>query len=928
MLGFFRHLGWAEQLLSGVVAILICHEFRTSPVGTGFASDSGAGAKFVSVSCKLFTVYCSFMELPKAYTPKDYETDIYALWEKGGAFTPKNKGGKGTYSIVMPPPNANGDLHLGHALTLALEDIAIRYNRMKGKATLFVPGADHAGFETQVVYEKELAKQGKSRFDFTREQLYQQVWDFVAKNKGNYELQFRRLGASVDWDHYVFTLDEKIVKTAYATFKKMFDEGLIYRGERLVNFCTFHGTGFADIEVQYQEVAGKLYYIRYPLVNGSGPAGIAGNSDGAREVVIATTRPETMLGDTAVAVHPNDQRYKDFIGKTVKLPLTHREIPIIADEFVDTGFGTGAVKITPAHDPNDYEAGKRHDLPFVTVIDHEGKMSAEAGDTYRGLSVEAARKQVVKDLEDQKFLVKTEDHTHSVGHCYKCDTVLQPLLREQWFIDMAPLTKPAIEALKAKKIAFYPDSKRTQLITYLEGLRDWNISRQIAWGIPIPAFQSADNPDDWIYDERIDQEFIEVEGKTYHRDADVFDTWFSSASWPYATLDYPDGKDFRQFYPLSVMETGADILYPWVSRMIMFGLYNTGEVPFKAVYLHGLILDEKGAKMSKSKGNVVNPMDVLEQYGSDALRLGLIQGQTPGNNQPFGTPKVVGGRNFCNKLWNVARFVEAKVGDDFTLKTNPSPKNAADHYILSNLQQLTELVGRYLEQYRFAEAYEAIYHFVWDEVADWYVEFSKAELNKGVLAYVLEAVLKVAHPFAPFVTETIWQTLKWEDGSLLATATWPEVTGADAKKGQAFEELKDIITEIRYISGVLNVYGLKLYFSDDSFIREHAALIKALAKVEVKQVSAGQGLHLTSTTHDAWLDLDQDSIKHFLQELQTKVQQTEQDIAKLETRLASDSYVKNAPKALVEETKSQLAEAKALRDKTQTEHDRFSGSDH
>ncbi|HET9174143.1 MAG TPA: valine--tRNA ligase, partial [Candidatus Saccharimonadales bacterium] len=575
------------------------------------------------------------MKLPKAYQPSEYEADIYALWEKSAAFQPSGTGHP--YSIVIPPPNANGNLHLGHGLTLAIEDVLIRYHRLKGDNVLFVPGADHAGFETQVVYERQLAKEGKSRFDFSREELYQQIWEFVAQNRDNFENQIRTLGASVDWQHYTFTLDDTIVQRAYATFKKMWDEGLIYRGERLVNFCTFHGTAFADIEVIHKEEQGTLWYITYPLVDGSGT------------ITVATTRPETMLGDTAVAVHPNDERYKAYIGKTVKLPLTQREIPIVADEFVDTEYGTGAVKVTPAHDPNDYEIGKRHDLPSVTVITHEGTIGHDAPDPYAGLKTVDARAKIAQDLESLGLLTNTEAITHNVGHCYKCDTVIEPLLRDQWFIDMQPLAAKAISELKNGAVAFYPANKQAQLITYLENLKDWNISRQIAWGIPIPAFQNLEDADDWIYDERVDQELITVNGKTYRRDPDVFDTWFSSSSWPYATLGYPDGHDFKTYYPLSVMETGADILYPWVSRMLMFGLYITGKSPFKDVYLHGLIQDEHGQKMSKSKGNVINPIEKVQQFGADAFRMGIISVESAGNNRPYDESKLVGARNFANK---------------------------------------------------------------------------------------------------------------------------------------------------------------------------------------------------------------------------------------------------------------------------------------
>jgi valyl-tRNA synthetase len=784
---------------------------------------------------------------------------------------------------------------------------------MRGDATLYLPGADHAGFETQVVYEKELAKQGKSRFDFSREELYKQIWDFVALNRGNFESQLRALGASVDWSRYTFTLDEKIVKLAYATFKKMWDEKLIYRGERLVNFCTFHGTAFADIEVQYKEVPGHLWYIKYPL------------SDGSGSLTVATTRPETMLGDTAVAVHPEDERYKDFLGKTVRLPLTNRDIPVIADEMVDREFGTGAVKITPAHDPNDYEVARRHDLPFITVIDHEGNTTHEVPAAYRGHPVDNARQLVVDDLRELGFLEKEEPYTHSVGHCYKCGTVIQPLLREQWFIDMQPLANRAIKALRADEITFYPASKKEQLITYLRGLRDWNISRQIAWGIPIPAFQNIDDPDDWIYDERVSEETIQVGKHTYRRDPDVFDTWFSSSSWPYSTLNYPAGEDYKRFYPLSLMETGGEILYPWVSRMIMLGLYMTGKVPFEAVYIHGYVLAEDGAKMSKSLGNVINPQDVINQYGSDALRMGIVAGRSPAVNRGYDSRKVEEARNFCNKLWNVARFVEDKVGDDFKLKGKAKAESPADHWMLQKLHETTEQISSLLDSYRFSEASETVYHLLWDDFADWYVEASKQELNKGLLAYGLETILKLAHPFAPFVTETIWQTLKWEGDSLLVKSHWPKVAKADAKKAAAFEQVKQLVTEIRFIKGVMHLRsGLHLYHTGEPFLKEHADLITALGGLDgVVEVRDGHGLHLTSVDYRCWLDIDQETAHNFLKQLKTKAEDTVKAIQQLDARLANKNYVDKAPKHLVEETKAQLAEAKSSLVKIRDEYQRF-----
>lgn len=858
------------------------------------------------------------MKLSKTYEPSQHEAAIYALWEKTKAFEPKNRGGKGTYSIVVPPPNANGDLHIGHALTLALEDIAARYHRMKGESTLLLPGADHAGFETQVVYEKKLAKEGKSRFDFTREELYNKVWDFVAENKTNYESQFRKLGAGVDWSRYAYTLDQKVVNLAYKTFKKMWDDGLIYRGERLVNFCTHHGTGFADIEVEYKEVNGHMWHIKYPLTDGSG------------EIIVATTRPETMLGDTAVAVHPSDKRYAKMVGKTIKLPLTKREIPILADDMVDKDFGSGAVKITPAHDPNDYEVAQRHDLPMISVIGHEGTMTHEAGENYYNLPVKEARKKVVEDLKSQGHLVKTEDHKHSVGHCYKCGTIIEPLLREQWFIDMQPLAKPAIAVLKAKQIAFYPEAKRDQLVRYLQGLRDWNISRQIAWGIPIPAFQNAEDPGDWIYDERVGEETIQVDGKTYHRDPDVFDTWFSSSSWPYATLDHPDGKDFDEFYPLSLMETGGEILYPWVSRMIMLGLYVTGKIPFEAVYIHGYVMAEDGAKMSKSLGNVVAPMPVIEEYGSDALRIGIVASRAPAVNRGYDPAKVEGARNFCNKLWNIARFVEDIVGADFGARSNPSPQTMADHWMLSKLQQSIGEMSSALENYKFAEAYDCLHHLVWHDFADWYIEASKGQgkqgsANQSILAYTLEAILKLAHPFAPFVTETIWQALGWEENSILAVASWPDEPKCDTVQASAFDKLIGVITEVRYLVKVLKVQKPRLLYQDEPILAKNAELVRQLAKTgDIVESAEGQGVRLTQSGFNAQLEADESNIQAYRTELEAVMSNQEQLVENLKKRLANKSYVQNAPEAVVDQTKAQLKEAEAQLQNQRAEHERFS----
>lgn len=843
------------------------------------------------------------MKLPKVYEPAEYEADIYALWEKSHAFQP-HKAGK-HYSIVVPPPNANGNLHIGHALTNALQDISVRYHRLRGESALLLPGADHAGFETQVVYEKQLAKEGKSRFDFSREELYKGIWDFVAQNRQNFEEQFRRLGAGVDWSRYTFTLDEKIVKRAYATFKKMWDEGLIYRGERLVNYCTHHRTGFADVEVVYKEAKTPLYYMKY------GP------------FTLATTRPETKFGDTAVAVHPNDKRYKKYVGKVIQIDGVNGpfSVQVVADEMVDPDFGTGVVKITPAHSFDDWEVAQRHNLPIKRIINHDGTLNHETG-RFEGLTILEARKAVVKALEEKGLLVKVDnDYNNRVGQCYKCSTIIEPMLMEQWFINMEPLAAGAIKVLEEGKITFYPDAKREQLVNYLKGLRDWNISRQIAWGIPIPAFQNVNDPDDWIYDERVDQEIIDVNGQKYRRDPDVFDTWFSSSSWPYATLNYGDSKsdDFENLYPLSLMETGGEILYPWVSRMLMLGLYVTGEIPFKAVYIHGYVLAEDGAKMSKSLGNVINPLEVIDTYGSDALRMGVVAGRAPAVNRGYDHRKVEDARNFCNKLWNIARYIEDKVGERDASK--PEPQTDADHWILARLKHAANDIADHLEQYRFAEAYETLYHFVWDDFADWYIEASKASENKALLAYVLESVLKIAHPFAPFVTETIWQTLAWAPEKVLATAQWPEFFAADSKRAKNFEEIKVIVTETRAIQKALSITKADMLFVDAPIIEANTALIARLARLNSVAFGTHQGgVKLTSTSYDVRLAIDPTG---YLQKLTAELQALNMTIKHLEGRLNNKNYVANAPKKIVDETRRQLAEAHTRRDAINAEKSRI-----
>lgn len=844
------------------------------------------------------------MNLPKTYEPNNYEPNIYAMWETSGAFKPTGKGEP--YSIVMPPPNANGNLHIGHALMANLEDILIRYHRMKGRDAVYIPGADHAGFETWVVYERELQKQGKSRFDFTRDQLYSQVWNFVEQQRGNMELQLRALGVSASWDNLVFTLDEKVINRTYKTFKQLWDKGLIYRGERMVSYCTVHQTGFADIEIEHKQEKGTLWKIAYPSL------------DQITEIVVATTRPETMFGDQAIAVHPDDERYKHLIGTNVQLPLTDREIPVIADEYVDPTYGTGAVKITPAHDPNDFEVGKRHNLAPLQVIDYDGTM-INTPPQFIGSTIEDARKRTLAALEAAELRRGESTIEHAVAHCYKCGSVIQPLVKDQWFLSVRPLADRAIEVIKNGDIRFFPENKGRVLVQYLENLHDWNLSRQIPWGIPIPAFQSETNPDDWIFDERVDQETIVVNNTTYRREQDTFDTWFSSGQWPFITTDYLNNGELAKYYPLSVMETGHDILYPWVSRMIMLGLEVTDQVPFRDVYLHGLVNDEHNQKMSKSKGNVINPIEAIAEYGSDALRMGLVASRSAGQDQAFALSKVVAGRNFCNKLWNIARFITDKVGENYVAHT-PEPRSLADHWILRELDTAARSIDELLASYRFAEAAETVYQTLWTSVADWYVEASKDDSNHPLLAYVLDTSLKLAHPFAPFVTETIWQTLSWHD-DLLITTEWPSAIEYHEIAAAEFEQLQKLIAEVRFVTAELpGNQKYRLLYEQDTLIQDNAELIKRLARLkEVTFVEQAAGVRIAVSGREAWLDIDQKTLEEHQSNLEVRLAKEHQIQRGLEGRLSNPSYVDKAPAHLVEETRKHLEESEQLILKLQAE---------
>lgn len=837
------------------------------------------------------------MQLAKQYIPNDYEPDIYVLWETSNSFAPTGEGKP--YSIVMPPPNANGNLHIGHALDMNLKDILIRYHRLKGDDAVFIPGADHAGFETWVVYEKELAKQGKSRFDFSREQLYSQVWNFVQEKRGNMELQLRALGTSASWKHLTFTLDDKVIQTVYDTFKQMWEDDLIYRGERIVNYCTVHQTSFADIEVEHKTEKGTLWKIAYPTLDKIG------------EIVVATTRPETMLGDVAVAVHPDDERYKKLIGTRILLPIIDREIPIIADEYVDMSYGTGAVKITPAHDPNDFEMAERHGLPVKSIISHDGKL-INVPPQFLGLDPQEARRRILAALEAMELRRGESDIEHAVGHCYKCGTVIEPMVKEQWFIKMQPLAKPAIEALEKGEITFHPASKRKELIAYLEQLKDWNISRQIPWGIPIPAFVNETDSNDWIFDTRVTEKRIVVNGTTYIREEDTFDTWFSSGQWPYIVTDYLNGGELAKYFPTSLMETGMDIMRAWVSRMIMLSLYRTGKLPFKDVYLHGMVNDEHNQKMSKSKGNVINPMELVSEFGSDATRMGIIAGRAPAQHQAFNRGAVIAARNFCNKLWNIARFVEAQIGDNHVI-VPLQPQTPADHWIIRQLNDAANNVAVRLEQYRFSEAAETVYHAIWDDVADWYIESSKTAINRPLLSWVLATSLRITHPFAPFVTETIWQTLNYTDGILMRDS-WPTPEQYDEIEAEQFERIKELVSEGRWV--ITELPGNKKYrllYGNDSLVKENADTIKHLMRLaSVEHTDQPRGLRLAAANREVWLDIDDETLYQHQTELEMRLAEARKRLEGLEARINNPSYAEKAPAHLVEETRQHITEQQAL----------------
>ena len=831
------------------------------------------------------------MALSKTYNPGEYEADIYKLWEQSGAFKPAGDPKKEPFSIVLPPPNANGNLHTGHAM-YTVEDIMTRYHRMRQQPTLWLPGTDHAGIETQVVFERELAKDGKSRFDFSREAFYQQTWDFTMKNKQNMLDQMRQLGFSLDWSKLKFTLDEDIIKIVYDTFKQMHKDGLVYRANRIVNWCPHCEAAFADIEIKYQERIDPLYYLKY------GP------------FVLATARPETKFGDSAVAVNPKDERYKKYVGQEIEVEglIGKFKIKVIADNHVDPDFGTGVIKVTPAHDPNDWEIGLRHGLEVKQVIGTDGRLTEIAG-KYAGMTVADAREQVAHDLEERGLMDHVEmDYKHNVAVHDRCGTVIEPLVTEQWWVKVAPLVKPAIQAIKSGEVAIVPARFKKQAIDWLANLRDWNISRQIVWGIRIPVYYSlsADETKDEYLIAETEAEAEAYYGKgNYEAEIDTFDTWFSSSQWPFATLQTTG--DFDQFYPTSVLDTGRDIIYQWVTRMIMMCLYRTGQVPFRTVYLHGLVQDAKGQKMSKSKGNVINPLDLTAKYGTDSLRLALTIGIGAGNDGPLSDQKVEGYRNFCNKLWNVGRFVLEKASDNYS-PAPPEPKSLADQWIMARLSTAITSVSRDIEGFNFSNAGQTVYSLLWDDFADWYIEASKTQVNLSVLVYGLEIILKLLHPFAPFVTEAIWQNMAWQKCNLIVE-TWPEANTTQAH-AKDFDEIKLLIGELRSLQKELGV-SKKDVLTEEKTLLDNAVLIKQLAKTTIK-AGQGRGLALTASQLEAWLEVDDATIQKHLDALKQKRDEQHSRGERAAKLLTNSGFKANASEEAQQQQTNIVAETKLL----------------
>ena len=850
-------------------------------------------------------------ELAKAYEPKEVEDRIYDFWMKGKYFHAEVDPKKKPYTIVIPPPNITGQLHLGHAMDETLQDTLIRWRRMQGYSALWLPGTDHASIATEAKIVEAMRKEGITKEEIGREKFLERAWAWKDQYGGRIVEQLKKLGSSCDWDRLRFTMDEGCNKAVNHVFKKLYDKGLIYRGERIINWCPHCKTSISDAEVVFEEKEGSFWHLRYPL------------SDGSGYIELATTRPETMLGDTAVAVHPDDERYKALVGKTVILPLVNKEIPIIADSYVEQDFGTGVVKITPAHDPNDFEVGLRHNLPVINVMDDGGVIN-ENGGKYAGMPALEARKQIVKDLDEAGFLIKIEPIKHNVGTCYRCGTVVEPRVSTQWFVKMEPLARPAIDAVKDGDIRFIPERMDKVYYNWMENIKDWCISRQLWWGHQIPAWYCECG--ETIVSETVPTVCPKCGGTHLTRDPDTLDTWFSSALWPFSTLGWPDNtEELKYFYPTNTLVTGYDIIFFWVARMIFSGLEHMGEVPFNTVFFHGLIRDAQGRKMSKSLGNGVDPLDVISVYGADALRFTLVTGNSPGNDLRFSEEKVSASRNFANKIWNAARFILMNIeGKDIDCAL-PKKLYTSDKWILNRFNNVTAAVTENLEKFELGMAVSKLYDFIWDDFCDWYIELAKIRMNgadeesadsaRRVLVWTMSNTLKLLHPFMPYITEEIWQTLP-HDGEALIVAKWPEYDEALSfpQEAKSLENVMALIRAIRTRRNEMNVPPSKkahIYIdtAHPAPYEEASEFIARLAygsKVEIGTGFDVQGA-VTAVTDDAKALLPMDDLVDKAAEtarLNKELANAQKQLDTVKAKLANEKFTSKAPQNVIDGVKA------------------------
>jgi valyl-tRNA synthetase len=865
-------------------------------------------------------------QIAKSYEPAEVEKKWYPLWEKNGYFRADPGAPGPAYTIVLPPPNVTGSLHMGHALNITLQDILIRWRRMCGFNTLWLPGTDHAGIATQNVVERQLAEENLRRTDLGREKFEERVWDWKNKAQNNILTQIRRLGCSCDWSRERFTLDEGLSRAVREVFVRLFEDGLIYRGEYLVNWCPRCSTAISDLEVEYEPADGALWHIKYPV------------KESSDFVVVATTRPETMLGDTAVAVHPDDDRYKGLQGKTVLLPLMNREIPVVADSFVSMEFGTGAVKVTPGHDPFDFEAGQRHALPIVRVIGEDARMTAEAG-AYAGLDRYEAREKVVADLKRQGWLLKTEKYSYNIGSCQRCHTVIEPLVSRQWFVKVKPIAEVAIRAAEEKRTVFVPDNYEKVYFDWMRNIHDWCISRQLWWGHRIPAWY-CEQCGEMMVARQAPQQCSKCSGGDLRQESDVLDTWFSSALWPFSTLGWPDKtRELEVYYPTSTLVTGFDIIFSWVARMMMMGLRFMRDVPFRTVYINGLVRDEHGQKMSKSRGNIIDPLEIIDEYGTDAVRFTLSVMAVPGTDIPFSISRMAGYRAFCNKIWNAVRFLlinleeEQHPVDEADIEALGEQLALEDRWILSRLEATVRSTGDNLEKFRFHEASHELYHFFWHELCDWYIELIKADLTGGdparrkkaakVATYVLDTALRLLHPFVPFITEELWQRLP-HHGETIMLASYPQSHSwrDNQEAARQMQELQDLISAVRTARAENNLdprrrIPLQLVCGEQQrrFLHSQLHHLVNLAQLDsvsfVSQVEA-EGIKIQGVSRLAEFALvleDVVDIEAERNRLSRRIAKLKEDAGRLEAKLKNRDFTSRAPEQVVATARRRHAEA-------------------